>query len=65
MKIYTLWQMQEKNPDWIVIRSFGERARVKKEFTKSDSIPQYLWEEDVKKWDVREVYNKTFLTIEI
>lgn len=65
MKIYTLWQMQEKNPDWIVIRSFGERTRIKKEFTKSDSIPQYLWEEDVKKWDVREIYNKTFLTIEI
>lgn len=65
MKIHTLLQMQQNKPDWIVIRSFGEKSSVKKEISKGDFIPQYLRDEEVKKWNLREVYNKSFLSIEI
>ena len=34
MKVYTLWQMQEKNPDYIFITSYGENTKVVKSFSK-------------------------------
>lgn len=58
--------MQEKNPDYIFITSYGENTKVVKSFSKEDTIPQFLWEEDVKSWSLLPAYNtKTSLRIEI
>ena len=66
MKIYTLWQMQNKNPDYIIITSRGENTKAVKQFTKDDTIPQFLWEEEVKSWSLLPAYtDMTSLRIEI
>ena len=53
MKVNTLWQIMDDRLDKIVIRIENRKTlqpTYKKEYLPHESIPGFIWEEDVEDW---------------